>query len=82
MPPHNLIAFPTRRTLADILRDLKEASRDWDAALDSDDADSGDRMSEADQRIDVLREEFSQCLEEATGLTWAQIDAAVSECLL
>jgi hypothetical protein len=89
-------AIPLRkipRTLANVLLDLKEARSDWDQA-DRDAAcagregnrrleeEAGDRMSEADDRTDALREEFATMFVAATGLTWKQIEAAIDGCLL
>ena len=79
------------RSLANVLLDLKEARRDWEQALSEgeaakpyskEDSDAGDRMSEADTRIDDLRDEFAERFLEATGLTWKQIEEAVSEAVL
>jgi acyl-CoA reductase-like NAD-dependent aldehyde dehydrogenase len=92
MPP----AIPLReipRTLANVLLDLKEARSDWDQALQDAECagregnprlheEAGDRMSEADERIDALREEFAAMFVAATGLTWKQIEAAIDGCLL
>lgn len=84
------------RTLANVLLDLKEARRDWEQALaDAErvvtprgepvsqaEIDAGDRMSEADTRTEDLRDEFAERFHEATGLTWAQIEDAISEAVL
>ncbi len=93
MPP--AIPFPTvrARSPANVLADLKEAKRDWEQALaDAEcaaregderlEAEHGDRMSEADTRIDDLRDEFAARFVEATGLTWAQIETAMMEAVL
>lgn len=93
MPPHNILPFRQQRTLANVLLDLKEARRDWEqAGKDADCAyregnalledDAGDRMSEADKRIDDLRAEFARLFQFATGLTWKQVEEAVSEAVL
>jgi hypothetical protein len=79
------------RSLANVLLDLKEARRDWEQAIDeiarlpigvseADDAD--DRASEADTRVDDLRDEFTARFHEVTGLTWKQIEDAISEAVL
>lgn len=81
------------RTLANVLLDLKEAQRDWQQA--NDDADCADRESnprlekeaqdratEADNRVDALRDEFASRFQSATGLTWKQIEAAVGDGVL
>lgn len=89
---HQIVALHTR-TLAHVLLDLREARSDWEqAAKDAECADrennprleeeAGDRMSEADARLDELRDEFAERFQAATGLTWRQIEAAVSETLL
>jgi hypothetical protein len=73
------------RSLANVLLDLKEARRDWEQALadaERDEPDADDRMSEADTRIEDLREEFAERFVEATGLTWKQIEDAVAEAVL
>jgi hypothetical protein len=92
MPPHypNIVTLRPR-SLANVLLDLKEARRDWEQAIDeiarlpigapeADDAD--DRASEADTRVDDLRDEFTARFHEATGLTWKQIEDAISEAVL
>ena len=94
----NVIPHPAirPRSLANVLLDLKEATRDWERALADaervatpmseplcqEEIDAGDRMSEADTRIDDLREEFAERFLEATGLTWKQIEEAISEAVL
>ena len=81
------------RTLAHVLRELTEAVDDLTEAESSvqhalaiEDAcavdEFSDRATEADQRIDALREEFSTRFQEATGLTWKQIETAISEAVL
>jgi hypothetical protein len=91
MEPHNLATITRPRTLAHVLLDLKEARRDWEQASNEADAaphfskeeeEAGDRMAEADQRIDALRAEFAQRFFAVTGLTWKQIEAAISEAAL
>jgi phosphate uptake regulator len=67
------------RLLFDVLADLKEARRDLDQALsDGDD----DRATEADQRIDELRDEWDRKLRLCTGLSWREIETAVEEALI
>lgn len=93
MPPHNLATIERPRTLAHVLLDLKEAKRDWEqAAKDAECAgresnpriedEAGDRMTEADRRIDDLREEFASRFLAATGLTWKQVETAVEDAVL
>lgn len=90
MASHHTVVTIRPRTLANILLDLKEARRDWEQALsEAENAisrqaedDAGDRMSEADTRIDDLRDEFSTRFLDVTGLTWKQIETAQSEMLL
>jgi alkanesulfonate monooxygenase SsuD/methylene tetrahydromethanopterin reductase-like flavin-dependent oxidoreductase (luciferase family) len=93
MPPHitNIVTIRPR-SLANVLADLREARRDYDAATNeiavnacrhgflNDDAD--DRASEADARTNALREEFASRFLAATGLTWKQIEDAVAEAVL
>ena len=87
------IATIRPRSLANVLCDLREARSDWEQALaDAEraaaegdehmEAEHGDRMSEADTRLDDLRGEFAERFVEATGLTWKQIEKAIEECLL
>jgi hypothetical protein len=94
----NVVPHPAirPRSLANVLLDLKEARRDWEQALadaeaaatpmdgplSQEEIDAGDRMSEADTRIEDLREEFAERFLEATGLTWKQIEDAVAEAVL
>ncbi len=65
-----------------MLLDLKEARRDWDQAISSDDEGADDRASEADQRTDELRDEFASQFKAATGLTWKQVEEAIREAIL
>jgi hypothetical protein len=44
--------------------------------------DADDRATEADTRVDDLRDEFTARFHEATGLTWKQIEDAISEAVL
>jgi phosphate uptake regulator len=73
-------ALPIRpRSLANVLSDLKEAHDDAiQAQSDGDD----DRFGEAETRVDDLRDEFAERFVETTGLTWKQIEAAISEAVL
>ena len=85
MASHNLARITPPRTLANVLLDLKEARRDWEQALNEaerDEPNADDRMSEADQRTDDLREEFAAMFLSATGLTWKQVEEAISEAVL
>jgi hypothetical protein len=79
------------RSLANVLADLKEAHDDSQTALnDYLDApvgsqelrDADDRRTEAETRAEDLRQEFAQRFVECTGLTWKQIEQAVSEAVL
>jgi len=85
MPPH-LARIAPPRLLCHVLADLKEAKRDEMDALadfdDPEDADASDRAAEADQRLETLRDEFAARFREATGLTWREVEAAVSEAVL
>jgi hypothetical protein len=91
MPPHNLATIERPRTLAQVLLDLKEARRDWLTATneiarlpigapEADDLD--DRATEADRRIDDLRDEFASRFLAATGLTWKQVETAIQDAVL
>lgn len=93
MPPHNIVALTRPRSLANVLLDLKEARSDWEqASADADCAcregnpkledQAQDRATEADTRVDDLREEFASRFLDATGLTWKQVEEAVSEAVL
>lgn len=91
MPPHNLATIERPRNLAHVLLDLKEARRDWEQALQDaeraphyskEEEEAGDRMSEADRRIDDLRDEFASRFQAATGLTWKQVETAIEEAVL
>lgn len=77
---HQITVRP--RSLAVVLADLEEANRDYDDALASDDADAEDRATEAETRVSDLRDEFAERFVEATGLTWKQVEAAISEALI
>lgn len=93
MPPANTVVTIRPRSLANVLLDLKEARRDLDQALTDAEcaaregnerlqAEHGDRMSEADTRIDDLRDEFASRFVDATGLTWKQVELALQEAVL
>jgi hypothetical protein len=82
MASHHQTVVKLPRTLAHVLLDLQEARRDWEAAVADDDDDAADRASEADARIDDLRDEFAALFQSATGLTVRQIETAISEALL
>jgi hypothetical protein len=91
MPPHNLATIARARTLAHVLIDLREAKRDADDALEAyvnapdrsrEEAEADDRRTEAETRVEDLRDEFATLFVDATGLTWAQIEAAMSEAVL
>jgi hypothetical protein len=77
--------FAPPRTLANVLADLREARRDWEDALsdaERGDPDADDRATEADNRIDELRSEFADRFRWQTGITWKQVEQAVSEAVL
>lgn len=82
----NLFQPATRpRTLANVLLDLREARDDWHeacAAAEREEPDADDRATEADTRVDDLREEFAERFQEATGLTWKQVEDAIEEAVL
>jgi hypothetical protein len=85
MPPHNQVVAIRARSLANILCDLREARDDWHeacAAAEREEPDADDRASEADTRVDDLRDEFAERFHEATGLTWKQIEAAIQAAVL
>ena len=85
MPPAIPLITIRPRSLANVLLDLKDARRDWEQALaeaERDEPDADDRMSEADTRLDDLREEFESRFLDATGLTWGQIEDAIQGAVL
>lgn len=82
MPRAIPMATVRPRSLANVLLDLKEAHDDWKQAVDDDDPDAQDRASEADTRVDDLRDEFFSRFHEATGLTWKQVEKAIEEAVL
>lgn len=91
MPSHNIAALP--RTIASVLLDLHYARQDWDQAVEAfyragteqdasaEDAAS-DRIGEADQRIDELRDEFKALFASATGIAWERVETALDAGLL
>jgi hypothetical protein len=85
MPPANIIPIAVRaRSLRNVLDDLREARRDYDA-FTSDRAirrDADDRATEAETRLEDLREEFERRLTDATGLTFEQLLKCREECLV
>lgn len=70
------------RSLANVLLDLKEARRDLTDAEQYLGKAAEDRAIEAEQRLDNLRDEFSAKFAAATGLTFRQVQDAVSEAVL
>lgn len=85
MPPANPVVAIRPRSLANVLADLKEAHGDWiDAcgAIARNEEDAADRAAEAETREEDLRQEFAERFVEATGLTWKQIETAISEAIL
>ena len=68
MASHHSIVTIRPRTCATILSDIEEARRDYDDALTAEDADAEDRATEAETRLDDLRDEFAERFEEACGL--------------
>jgi len=79
------------RTLANVLLDLREARDDYECAITDlgesrsgtlAERDADDRASEADSRLDALREEFESGFLAATGLTFKQVQEAVKEAVL
>jgi hypothetical protein len=74
------------RSLSNVLKDLKEAHRDLHNAIadfdDPEDSDVDDRCAEAETRVYDLREEFAERFVETTGLTWRDIETAISEAVL
>jgi predicted translin family RNA/ssDNA-binding protein len=78
----------TERTLANVLLDLhlaRERHRELDrecqrAAWKFDRAREdrlSDQMSDLDKEVDSLRDEFATLFRAATGVQWAQVDAAI-----
>lgn len=61
------------RTLYAILLDLNEVKADWQLA---DSRDDGDWMTDADEKLDVLRAEFRETFKELTGFSWSNIETA------
>lgn len=70
------------RSLATVLADLREAHRDFNDALAADDADAEDRATEAETRLDDLREDFDARMVATTGLTIEDLRTAYAEALL
>lgn len=82
---NRLATIERPRTLAHVLLDLREARDDWleaCAAAEREEPDADDRASEADTRVDDLRDEFAARFQDATGLTWKQVEQAISEAVL
>lgn len=71
----------TKRSLSDILIDLDAAQSVWQladnqalfATTDKAKEQAGQQMSEADETIDFLREEFATLLRQQTGLKFRQL---------
>ena len=73
------------RSLANVLADIKEARGDLDLAnvsLLACEPDADDRYSEAETRLEDLREEFETRFVEAAGLTVEQVRGAFAEALI
>lgn len=87
MASHHAITIRPR-SLSNVLLDLKEAKRDYDVAVGAISAggflhdDIQDRATEAETRVEDLREEFDVRLAESTGLTVEDFRAAYSEALI
>ena len=82
MASHHAHPAIRARSLANVLADLWEAKDDWRMAVEADDPDAADRATEADTRVDDLTEEFYERFRDATGLTWKQVEQAISEAVL
>jgi ribosome recycling factor len=70
------------RSLTNVLTDLRHARRDWEQALHDRSADAEDRATEAETRLEDLRDEFWLKFTEATGLTVEALMKAREDCLL
>lgn len=73
MPPANPVVAIRPRSLANVLADLKEARRDWDDALAANDADAEDRATEAETRLEDLREEALSKIYDALGMEFEAV---------
>ena len=82
MASHHSIVTIRPRTCATILSDIEEARRDYDDALTAEDADAEDRATEAETRLDDLRDEFAERFEEACGLKLGDVLFARERALL
>jgi hypothetical protein len=82
MASHHSIVIIRPRTCATILSDIEEARRDYDDALTAEDADAEDRTTEAETRLDDLRDEFAERFEEACGLKLRDVLFAREQALL
>lgn len=82
MASHHSIVTIRPRTCATILADIEEARRDYDDALTAGDADAEDRTTEAETRLDDLRDEFAERFEEACGLKLGDVLFAREQALI
>jgi hypothetical protein len=82
MASHHSIVAIRPRTCATILSDIEEARRDYDDALTAEDADADDRATEAETRLDDLRDEFAERFEEACGLKLGDVLFAREQALI
>ena len=73
------------RSLANVLADIREARQDLDlanASLLACEPDADDRYTEAETRLEDLREEFDARFAETNGLTIADLWKAREEAML
>jgi hypothetical protein len=80
----------TDRSLAEILLDLHEADREnqeiaakFEKASDQrEEEELGDKGAAVDARIDRLRDEFKQTFRRVTGVSWSNVETALTLAIL
>ena len=82
MASHHPVVAIGARSLANVLADIEEAHRDFNDALMAEDADAEDRTTEAETRLDDLRDEFAAKFIECTGLKLGDVLFARERALL
>lgn len=85
MASHHQIIAIRPRSLVNVLADIREARGDLDAAnasLLACEEDAEDRYTEAETRLEDLREEFETRFAETSGLTLADLWKAREEAVL
>ena len=92
MASHHSIVTIRPRTCATILSDIEEARRDYDDAVEElrnatlgmayGNQDADDRATEAETRLDDLRDEFAERFEEACGLKLGDVLFAREQALI